>query len=179
MERRYLKCRELSQKRAIEIITMINSIWPPKDILSEIQYSERYIAKNENNDLILYLDSGKIFAHAMSFIREIKTDYGLMKILAIKGIAVKPEYRDKNFGKKIVLDAFSSLDTKNLNLSLFQTGVPSFYKKLGARTVKNRFINSLNSEDPQSNPWWDKEVMIYPGSAEFPDGVIDLLGSGY
>ncbi|MDA3901552.1 MAG: GNAT family N-acetyltransferase [Spirochaetes bacterium] len=179
MERRYLTCGELSQSRAEEIITMLHQIWPP-DETTDIKTSiNSYISKNERHDLILYLENNSVIAHAISFTREINTDEGKMEVLALAGIAVRPEHRGRNLGKEIVLDAFENIKRNKLELSLFQTGVPRFYEKMGGRIISNRFVNSLNNEDPQANPWWDKSVMIYPGTAAFPDGTIDLLGSGY
>ena len=61
---------------------------------------------------------------------------------------------------------------------LFQTGVPDFYRQLGAARVRNRFINSL-AEDPRANPWWDEHVMIHPGDYPWPQGVVDLQGGAF
>jgi hypothetical protein len=60
-------------------------------------------------------------------------------------------------------------------LSLFQTGVPEFYEAMGARLVTNRFVNG----ESQENPFWDTCEMIYPATAGWPDGPIDLNGPGY
>jgi len=181
MEKYYLKCKELGRKRAVEVVSMLNSIWPPKGEGTEsIDFKvNRYLEKNGDHDLILYLEAGIVAAHAIMFPRTIDTSNGRMEILALAGVAVHPDYRKTGTGKLIVMDAFSCLSTYGLPLSLFQTGVPGFYLKLGGVTVSNRFVNSLDPKYTDKSPWWDKEVMIYPGTAGLPEGTIDLLGSGY
>jgi hypothetical protein len=71
------------------------------------------------------------------------------------------------------------VDGGEFPVALFQTAVPDFYTRLGSRSVSNRFVNSRNSEDPEANPWWDPNIMIYPADAAWPMGTIDLNGSGY
>jgi hypothetical protein len=56
--------------------------------------------------------------------------------------------------------------------------VRTFYERLGAVTVDNRFINSL-AENPTASPWWDKVIMRYPGKSGWPSGEIDLRGPGW
>ena len=180
MQKHHLKCKELSFEQAAEIVLMLSAIWPPKDNnLSFDAMVRGYLAKNREHDLILYLDGGAVAAHAITFTRTIGTSKGEMNILALAGVAVHPDYRKTGTGKLIVMDAFSCLSTYGFSLSLFQTGVPGFYLKLGAATVGNRFVNSLDSEYADKSPWWDKEVMIYPGTAGLPEGTIDLLGPAY
>ena len=79
----------------------------------------------------------------------------------------------------IARSAFERVDSQLFPISLFQTGVPNFYLKLGARVIDNRFVNSKNKAAPNENPWWDTSVMIYPSSYEWTEGTIDLNGSGY
>ena len=82
-------------------------------------------------------------------------------------------------GRNVAGWAFEKAGQPGLEVVLFQTGVPGFYEKLGARCVSNRFVNSTNSEDPEVNPWWDEHIMIYPSTCDWPEGTIDLLGPGY
>ena len=82
-------------------------------------------------------------------------------------------------GRNVAGWAFEKAGQPGLEVVLFQTGVPEFYEKLGARCVSNRFVNSTNSAAPEANQWWNEHVMIYPNSFDWPDGTIDLLGPGY
>jgi hypothetical protein len=87
-------------------------------------------------------------------------------------------------GLEIVTAAFKKLEEFQLDVCLFQTGVPGFYEKLGARTIANpitnhRYPNQRQVNDADANPFWDESVMIYPATADWPSGVIDLGGAGY
>ncbi|MEM9660155.1 MAG: hypothetical protein AAF961_17460, partial [Planctomycetota bacterium] len=91
-----------------------------------------------------------------------------------------PEHRGCGLGELVVRAAFGVVDDGEFPWSLFQTTYPvqAFYNKLGAQLVKNPIVNSLG-EDPQANPFWDEIIMRYPAKADWPKGVIDLLGPGY
>jgi GNAT superfamily N-acetyltransferase len=110
--------------------------------------------------------------------RRIKTPDGPMDVMALASVKTHPEYRHRGLGRAVVRAAFAYVDDGTFPLSLFQTGVPEFYRKLNCRVVDNPFVNSLGN-DPQISPWWDDEVMIYPAEAVFPQGEIDLLGPGW
>ena len=77
------------------------------------------------------------------------------------------------------MKALKLIDLNVYFVALFQTAIPSFYQKLGARIIENKFINSKNKKEPESNPWWDRYIMIYPASYAWPTGIIDLNGGGY
>ncbi|MDQ8184478.1 hypothetical protein QEH53_02755 [Pelagicoccus sp. SDUM812002] len=98
-------------------------------------------------------------------------------VLALAGVCSSPCDRGRGFGRQIVLDAFSRLCDET-PWCLFQTGVPEFYKRLGAFTAENEFVNRY-AEDPQVNPWWEKSVMAYGFSRKWPEGRVDLCGVGY
>jgi hypothetical protein len=59
---------------------------------------------------------------------------------------------------------------------LFQTTIPEFYIKLGAKVIHNQFITS---KDERKSPWWDDHVMVFPESTDLKDYVINLCGAGY
>ena len=64
-------------------------------------------------------------------------------------------------------------------VSLFQTPVPEFYKKLDCRLVDNQFVNRRNLTDPKANPWRDPNVMIYPAVFDWRSGLVDMNGPDY
>lgn len=121
---------------------------------------------------------GRIVATSLLLPRRIRTPRGLMDVLALASVKTHPDLRHKGLGRAVVQAAFACVDDGAFPLSLFQTGVPEFYEKLGARQVENPFVNSLG-QDPRRRPWWDKVAMIYPTDAHWPDGEIDLLGPGW
>lgn len=124
----------------------------------------------------------ELAAVSMVFPRQIRTTQGPLRVMALAGVCTAPERRGQGLGAAVVRAAFDLVDSGMFSVSLFQTPVIEFYAKLGARKVTNRFVNSLwKPGDPHSatHPWWDPDVMIYPASAEWPEGEIDLLGAGY
>lgn len=126
---------------------------------------------------------GRILAVAKTFAREIETGGAggnRLTIMALYGVASLPEVRSQGFGAAVARAAFTRVDDGFFPLCLFQTGdARPFYEKLGCRTISNRFINSFNEADPAANPWWNPHVMIYPAGADWPEGMIDLRGTGY
>ncbi|MFW6061480.1 MAG: GNAT family N-acetyltransferase [Planctomycetota bacterium] len=128
--------------------------------------------------LHLVRGSGGIIAKAHSFGREIATPRGRLRVMALAGVCSAPDHRGEGLGKAVAQAALARVDGGEFPLSLFQTGVPDFYRKLGARCVGNRFVDS-QADDPQANPWWNDYVMIYPAEADWPEGEIDLLGPAW
>lgn len=128
----------------------------------------------------LVTGSGKLDAVAWSFIREVAIEgFGEpVPILALAGVCSSLEARGRGFGAAVVRDAFSRVGPE-VEWSLFQTGVPRFYQKLGAELVTNRFVNSLSEKDVEANPWWDEHVMVYRSGRKWPDGRVDMLGEAY
>ena len=122
---------------------------------------------------------GLVMAMAVSFARAILTPAGPMTILALASVCSDPACRNQGLGRAVVQPAFRRVDRGDFRLSLFQTGqsAKGFYEKLGARAVDNLIVNSL--KDPQARAFWDPVAMIYPTSANWPEGTIDLLGPGY
>lgn len=121
-------------------------------------------------------------ATAMFFPREIMTNNGALRVLALAGVCTAPEFRGRGRGAAVVRAAFAQVDGGSFGVSLFQTSVPSFYAKLGARAVENAFVNSRHRPGDRGSaghPWWDPNVMIYPAAFCWPEGEIDLLGEGF
>jgi predicted N-acetyltransferase YhbS len=124
-------------------------------------------------------DGGQAIAHARTFPRTIRSRSGDITLMGLAGVCVMPERRGEGLGRDVVRKAFERVDRGDFPVSLFQTTVPDFYTGLGAKAIANRFVNSRNTDDPEANPWWDPHIMIYPADAVWPDGTIDLNGSGY
>jgi predicted N-acetyltransferase YhbS len=118
-------------------------------------------------------------AHGLTFERPVITGAGEISVMALSGVCVLPNYQGKRLGAEIVRRAFGRLHGGEFEVSLFQTTIPAFYEKLGAISVTNRFVNSRNKTHPDTNPWHDPWVMIYPRSHSWPQGQIDLNGPDY
>lgn len=127
-----------------------------------------------------------LVAHAFTFVRKIQfeevrdSDQQQMNVLALASVCSDPDLRGKGLGVLVTRAAFEQVGQGDWpTVSLFQTPVPGFYKKLGCRIVTNRFVNRLSEKDTEANPWRDDTIMIYPESHRWHDGIIDLNGPDY
>lgn len=115
-----------------------------------------------------------VVAMACSFRRVIATSTGeSFPILALAGVCTHPDHRQRKLGSAVVQAAWSRLN-REIPICFFQTGVPPFYEKMGARLVMNRIFDSRGTKG-----FWDPHAMIYPGDASWPVEAIDLLGPGW
>ncbi len=89
-----------------------------------------------------------------------------------------PSLQGQGLGKAVVQAALAPIDDGEFAVALFQTPVPGFYERLGARRVENVWVNS-QSEQPTIYPWYDEFVMIYPVTYPWPAGTIDLNGPAF
>lgn len=174
---------ELTREQFHRILKLENKIWPhPAKSIDELA-SEAFDFAQKNPDpwirqLVIW-EKDQAIAHARIFPRTIITEKGALRIMALASVCVLEEKRGKGHGKLVVEQAFRRLDESEFSLVLFQTGVPGFYRKLGAKNISNTFYNSQNSSNPDKNPWWEANIMIYPESYDFPPGKVDLKGFGY
>jgi len=76
--------------------------------------------------------------------------------------------RGRGLGAILMRETFKLVDSGEFSCSLFQTCVPSFYERLGARVITNRIVNSLGA-DPEARPFWDPTIMVYPKTYDWPE----------
>lgn len=126
----------------------------------------------------LVRDGERIIATSCFLPRRIHTAQGPLDVLALASVKTHPDVRGRGLGRAVVQAALAYVDSGVFGVSLFQTGVPDFYRKLGCRLVNNRFTNSRGA-DPQAVPWWENNIMIYPASYSWPQGDIDLAGPAW
>jgi len=161
-----------------------NRVWPSADFDVERRL-DRWRQRKGSAPGRLHLAwsaDGQLGGLCRSFprlIRFLETGEAL-EALALAGVASHPGLRGRGYGAAVVADAFSLIGEGAYPLSLFQTGIPEFYaRKFGARIVGNRFVNCRSETDPEANPWWDSEIMIYPADATWREGCVDLGGPAY
>lgn len=124
--------------------------------------------------------SGAWLANAAVLTRTIGTARGDLKVLGLLDVATSPAARGQGLGALVVKAAWQAVDNGRYPLCLFETGEARlFYEKLGAKVVKNRFVDSTHPSQPGVNPFTDELEMVYPASADWPEGEIDLRGPGY
>lgn len=185
----HLKCRNLSYSDVVQIMALTESIWPVKiESIWPVKYVRKmnsgkmvksYLEDNKHAEVWLIWDRDELVAHARIFPRVIFVGDQSLEVMAVSGVCVGQMKRCKGLGRYLVKEAFGLIDRGIYGVSLFQTSIPAFYKKFGAKEIGNKFYNSRNKSDPRVNPWWDRFIMVYPGHYDWPEGSIDLNGPAY
>jgi len=173
---------QITYNQYLAIESLINSVWPHPtktvEDLAKYAFGQAKLSDEKSVRTVVW-ENDKALAHARIFPRTIVTQGGELTVAALAGVCVSEARRGDGLGKLVVENLFRKLAGLGFPITLFQTGVPEFYKKLGAKLVFNTFINSQHQSNPKANPWWDDYVMIYPADYMLPDGEIDLNGKGY
>jgi len=164
--------KELREDDIVKIIKLKAKVWPD----SPGETPQDFPLKHRESTFYLIKSGSEIQAMAETFLRTITAGSTPHKIMALASVCVDPAQQGNGLGKAVVEKVFIDMSGK-YEFSIFQTGVPGFYKKLVAKLISNRFINS---EDPTlQSPWWDSYVMIYPSTIDLEDHIIDLKGPAY
>ena len=122
----------------------------------------------------------RVIAHARTFVRQVFVADEPLSVLALAAVCSDPDVRGQGLGVRVTQAAFQRVNQKGWpQVSLFQTPVPEFYKKLDCRLVDNQFVNRRNLTDPKANPWRDPNVMIYPAVFDWRSGLVDMNGPDY
>lgn len=171
---------ELTPEQVRSIVSLRVEVWPKEKRLGElIDAFTRGREGTDGQEFFIVWNHDEAIAQAEIFPRTIGTANGDMLVMALAGVCVSPGRQGEGLGRTVVREAFRQVDAGGYPISLFQTGVPDFYRKLGAATVHNEFRDGTNRDAPESSPWWEPHIMIYPGNAVWPAGLIDLNGRGY
>ena len=181
MEIQDIDISEVPESLALKILTLENLTWPPK-VADERPDAERlkdYYEKRPERRTFYVLQEDELIAHAELFKRTIYTEDSQLDIWALATVIVAESTRGTGLGRKLVEACFRFVEKSDRDVCLFQTGVPGFYQKLNCGHVHSRFINRTNTENPQKNPFWEDDVMIYPAGYDWPSGTIDLNGKAY
>ncbi|MEQ8210366.1 MAG: GNAT family N-acetyltransferase [Lacipirellulaceae bacterium] len=172
---------------ALEISKLLCTVWPKPDRTPESRAQQlaeeqgKYSGpKSQAPRSFLMREHGRVIAHSAILPRKIRTSQGEHVVAGLAKVCSDPKQRGRGLGERIVRAALQVVDSGEFEVMLFQTSIEvrPFYEKHGAREIENRIVNSL-ADDPDANPFWDRVVMIYPSDAEWPEGVVDLLGPGF
>ena len=177
---------EISEADALAIGELLSATWPGRD---REERAEQLLTLGREYEgpkklaprSFVVFDKDRVIAHAQAFARRIAIGDQRLLIQALAKVTSASDRRGEGLGALVVQACFDLVDQGQFEHSFFQTSfeVEPFYKQLGCCRVESRVVNSLNHEDPDANPFWDRIAMRYPASAPWPDGVIDLLGPGY
>ena len=171
---------DIKSHQVIDILSLMNLTWPDDDTEKSVdeKVAGFYEDHSEKICYCLYQDK-ELVGYAESIPLTIKIENNWLAVLGLGGLNVHPGWRRQGFGRVIVEAVFKRIDASEYPFCLFQTGIPHFYEKLGCRLIENRFINSNDPVDPSTNPFWDDYAMIYPATAAWPLGTVDLLRKGF
>ncbi len=165
------------QEAAVRGLT--TSVWPVPAPLMVERMKDCAPGDDRRHLHFLGWSGDALVANAHIFERTIRAGESPLPITALASVCTRADQRGSGFGRTIIEAVFAEMDAGRYPVCLFQTGVPGFYEKLGARRVESTFVNSRNPVMPQTNPFWDDIQMIYPGQGPWPDCVFDLCGPAY
>ncbi len=134
----------------------------------------RFVVRDER-------EPGRVVANACTLVRRVMPAGGVgLEVMGLFDVSSDPAERGRGLGELVTRHALTRMGVDAPGVCLFQTGAArSFYERLGARVIDNRFTNSLDADAPDASPFTDEVVMLYPGDTPWPDGPIDLRGSGW
>ena len=171
---------QLADRDIAQMVDLFLLVWPPKKRNARAELIEKCKWTRGQFDIrFLIRENDRIVAHTNIFSRPMLLGQKKVVVMALSGVCVHPNFRGRSYGKALVEKAFKYVDNRRFQCSLYQTEVPEFYDKLGARTLDNKVINSLDPKFADSSPFEDAFVMVYPKSYAEIEGTIDLLGDRF
>lgn len=172
---------QLTHTQIGKINRLSEEAWPESRLSGKSEAERLSIFQNRNpgKTCHLIIRGDELLGYSESFPRDILINGALTSVMGLATVCVSKAHRGFGYGRALVLSAFERVDAREFPFAMFQTGVPDFYEKLGCEIVEARFINSLNAETPEQNPFWDDCVMIYSKGFAWPGGEIDTLGPGF
>ena len=171
---------DIKSHQVIDILSLMNLTWPNDNTEKSVdeKVAGFYEDHSEKICYCLYQDK-ELVGYAESIPLTIKIENNWLAVLGLGGLNVHPGWRRQGFGRVILEAVFKRIDASEYPFCLFQTGIPHSYEKLGCRLIENKFVNSNDPVDPSRNPFWDECAMIYPATAIWPSGTVDLLRKGF
>jgi predicted N-acetyltransferase YhbS len=162
---------------------LVDAVWPTPRPFDD-QVDERLADAHRADDATcsrrrahVVRRDGRVLAVAVSFVRVIADARGrTLPVLALASVCADPADRGHGLGASVVRAAFARVPG-DAPVCFFQTAIPDFYRRLGARVVGNEVINSVSAAAPR----WDPHLMIWPAQPgiAWPEGRLDLRGPGW
>jgi predicted N-acetyltransferase YhbS len=163
-----------------DAMTLDSAIWPGEGSLE--QRIERCLREAQvESDVLSRIvwhvirDERSVQAMASSYRRVVATESGWrFPVLALAGVCTDPEHRRQGLGRAIVRAAWARVDAE-IPVCFFQTSLPAFYERMGARVFHNRIYDGTGAR----RAFWEPHAMIYPADAPWTAEAIDLQGGGW
>ena len=166
----------------LQAIALLASIWPKASLdLTDAASVQNNVnrARARGGTMFVILEGDRLVAHARVSERDMHLPEETVSVGCLAGVCVDAEFRGRNLGRQVVGAAFGLVDSGVIPVLLFQTAVPGFYEKMGARQLANTFFNGTDLRLGLERPWWEAHVMSYPASFIWPDAPIDLNGPAF
>ena len=171
---------DIKSHKVIDILRLMNLTWPDDGTEKSVEEKvERFYNDHSEKIRYCFYQDKELVGYTESISLTIKIENNWLAVLGLGGLNVHPGWRRQGFGRVILEAVFKRIDASEYPYCLFQTGIPHFYEKLGCRLIENKFVNSNDPVDPSRNPFWDEYAMIYPATAIWPSGTVDLLRKGF
>ncbi len=156
-------------------------VWPDRQLTQDayIPIVQGRFKKRPDMQVFVGFERDQVVTHAVIFPREIKWGGVLMPVTALASVFTDPERQGRGYASQVVSKAFAVVEQQSLPVVLFQTGVPDFYERLGATAIHNKWVNTVKVTDVDYQMWWDGSIMIYPKTASWPEGELDLNGEAW
>lgn len=172
---------DLSAERLVACCQVWVETWPDHgdldpvvraaDIRERCQTAEPAL----NDHLIHILSDGEaVLAVSRTFRHSVNVAGQAQPVVALASVATRPDQRGHGYGAAVVRQAFAGM--RGDEVALYQTKVPDFYRKLGARELVDAVV--VNRRDDRQ-AFWDPHTIIFPASYRWPAGEIDLNGPGW
>lgn len=146
-------------------------VWPPGR--SSVEREQKYEGLREHEVHIARVD-GEVFAIARTFNQTILMGDSPRDVIALASVCSHPEHRGEGYGKAVALAALAR--SSAVAPALFQTGVPSFYERLGGRVINN----SISTSTVGVEAFTDDRIMIHPKDAPWDEAAaVDLTVAGW
>ena len=153
-------------------------VWPdddPAGPAARLARTDPIYAALDAMQLHLAYDGTSLRAVARTFLHAVTLDGNPVEIVALASVCSDPNHRGQGWGDAVVNAAFERVDSEG-RPAFFQSPVPKYYERFGARTVQNKIFTSIDGADAFSDPW----AMIYPGDSSWEDTArIDLCAPGW
>lgn len=169
-----LPAAALAPERWQACVALWETVWPPPPGQPPRPRPGRDRPLHPEERVHLVETQGMVRAVARTWIRSVRLGGHDRPILALAGVCTHPTVRGQGLGVAVVRAAFDRVGP-DAQLSLFQSDVPTFYERLGARCIFNALFDSSGA----AGRFWSLHALIYPATAPWSDAPLDLRGPGW
>ena len=172
---------QVDRATRLDCCRLWNRIWPKAGIDSaedRLAAAESLFTDNahrwRHHRLHYVTIDGTVVATARGFIAEIRAEGRDFPVQALASVCSAPDCRGHGWPTRLVRAVWQERPA-DIAVCLFQTGVPEFYRRLGAAVCDAAFVNHADDQEA----FWETHAMRYPSEAPWPWRLVDLRGRGW